>query len=172
MAAVAHERAPAAARVLVGGLGLGFTLAEVLARFAHGALVEVAELMPVLIDWHAGPLAALTGAPLADPRVRVLCEDVRETLARGKGAYDVVLLDVDNGPAALTQPGNGALYTARGIALCRDALRPGGVLVVWSRGPAPGYAALLERAGLLVDALPARAHAGRGARHVLLVAQR
>jgi spermidine synthase len=157
-----------ASRVLVGGLGMGFTLRAALD--ACPGEVTVAELIPAVIAWNEGPLAPLAGAPLADPRARIHHGDVADAL-RSPAAWDAVLLDVDNGPDAFTQASNSRLYTPDGLKRTRMALKPGGVLVVWSAYPSPDFLGRLRRAGLRGEAHTVRAHAGRGARHTLYVAQ-
>ena len=166
-------RAPRARAVLVGGLGMGFTLRAVLDRLPPDAKVVVVELVPELATWNRGPLAPLAGRPLEDPRVRLQHGDVLARLAEARAAYDAILLDVDNGPAAVGRPGNGQLYGEDGVRACRDALRRGGVLAVWSAGPDAAYLRRLERAGLAPAAEPvgARSDAG-GTRHVVLLGQK
>jgi len=111
---------------------MGFTLRATLDTLPPSATVIVAELLPAVVDWNRGVLGPLAGEPLRDRRVSVALGDVSETLRAHRHAFDVVLLDVDNGPAAFTSPANGALYGDRGLALIRRALKPGGVLAVWS----------------------------------------
>lgn len=120
------------ARVLVGGLGMGFTLRATLDMLRSDASVEVAELIPEVVEWNRGPLADLAQRPLDDPRTVVRNEDVRATLRRARDAYDAVLLDVDNGPVALTTSSNEALYSNLGLRTIARALRRQGVLAVWS----------------------------------------
>jgi spermidine synthase len=119
-------------RVLVGGLGMGFTLRAVLDLLPADAVVTVAELVPAVIEWNRKPLAALAAHPLKDPRVRVEIADVGFTLRANPARFDVVLLDVDNGPAAFTDAANEGLYDNGGVAAAYAALRPGGTLAVWS----------------------------------------
>lgn len=128
----AHLVAQPNARVLVGGLGMGFTLRAALDVLPSDATVEVAELIPEVVEWNRGPLADLAKRPLDDPRTVVRIEDVRETLRRARDAYDAILLDVDNGPVALTTESNDALYNNLGLRTIARALRPKGVLAVWS----------------------------------------
>ncbi len=118
--------------VLVGGLGMGFTLRATLDFLPQDAMVVVAELVPAVVEWNRGPLGPLAGHPLKDKRVRVDVGDVAVTLSSSPGRFDVVLLDVDNGPAAFTASGNAGLYGDRGLAAARAALKMGGVLAVWS----------------------------------------
>jgi spermidine synthase len=118
--------------VLVGGLGMGFTLRATLDLLPPDATVVVAEIVPAVVEWNRGPLAPLAGEPLKDTRVRVEIDDVAVTLASSRGKFDAVLLDVDNGPTAFGASNNGALYDARGIAVAHAALKINGVLAVWS----------------------------------------
>ena len=118
--------------VLIGGLGMGFTLRATLDLLPPGATVVVAELLPAVVEWNHGALGALAGSPLKDQRVRVEVSDVAATLCANRGRFDAVLLDVDNGPAAFTSPTNAALYSDAGLATVRAALTPDGVVAVWS----------------------------------------
>jgi spermidine synthase len=118
--------------VLIGGLGMGFTLRAALDRLPADATVVVCELVPAVVEWNRGPLAPLAGYPLKDRRVSIDVGDVAATLGASRDRFDAVLLDVDNGPAAFTAERNAALYADRGLAAARAALKPGGVLAVWS----------------------------------------
>jgi spermidine synthase len=158
----------AAPRVLVGGLGMGYTLRAALDALPAGASVIVAELVPELVAWNRGPLAHLAGRPLEDPRVTLEVGDVGALLRRATVRFDAILLDVDNGPAALTRRANQVLYGATGLATARRALRRGGVFAVWSAAPDDLFRARLARAGFEVEvvAAPARGPAG-GTRHTI-----
>ena len=159
------------ARVLVGGLGMGFTLAAALKTLGKDAEVVVAELVPGVVEWNRGPLGEAAGRPLEDPRSRVSLGDVGELLRREPGGFDAIMLDVDNGPEGLTQRENDWLYSPRGLAAAQQALRPDGVLAVWSAGPDPAFTERLRRVGLLVEEVTVRAHrAGKGARHRIWLA--
>jgi spermidine synthase len=160
--------------VLLGGLGLGFTLRAALDRLPQDARAILVEVVPAIVEWNRGPLAELAGRPLDDPRVRVQVSDVRARIAEARGAFDAILLDVDNGPSALVQAANDALYGDTGVRACREALRVGGVLAVWSAGPDEEYRARLERAGFAVEeeSVPARGAGGGGPRHVIIVAKK
>jgi spermidine synthase len=161
------------ARVLIGGLGMGFTLAAALHRLGEGSLVEVAELVPAVVVWNRGVLAHLAGHPLADERVTIREVDVAQVLKEMRGAYDAILLDVDNGPDSLTNKGNAWLYGHGGLATVFAALRPGGVLGVWSAGPDRAFVGRLRGAGFGVDEIRVRARApGKGARHTIWIAVR
>jgi spermidine synthase len=158
--------------VLVGGLGLGFTLRAVLDRVPPDSRVIVAELMPELVEWNRGPVARLAGRPLDDPRVRIQVGDVFERIAEAHGAFDAILLDVDNGASPIGHPANKRLYGSRGVRACAEALHRGGVLGVWSAGPDEPYRERLERAGLEARSVVVPARHGGGGRHVLIVARK
>ena len=169
--ACARIRDRPAPHVLIGGLGMGFTLRAALAELGPATTVTTAELVPEVVAWARGPMAALFGGSLDDPRVRIHEGDVAELIASGAAAYDAVLLDVDNGPAGLTRKANDDLYDARGLEAARRALRPGGVLAVWSSAPDAGFTRRLRRAGFAVEETQVRARGGRrGARHVIWIA--
>ena len=158
----------AGARVLIGGYGMGFTLRAALAAFGAGAAVTVAELVPQILAWARGPMADLTAGCLDDARVTLVEGDVAAVIANARGAYDAILLDVDNGPDGLTRLGNDRLYTARGLAAARAALAPGGILAVWSAGPDPRFTRRLADAGFVVEEVAVRARSnGKGPRHVI-----
>ena len=127
-------------RVLVGGLGMGFTLAAALRTLPASARVEVAELVPAVIEWNRGPLAHLAGRPLDDPRVTVHAGDVGDSIRVKRARLDAILLDVDNGPNGLTRAENDGLYSARGLAEAMSALKPGGLFGVWSVQPDAEFA--------------------------------
>ena len=158
---------PAGARVLIGGLGLGYTLRAALDGLSAGATVQVAEIVPAVVAWNRGPLAHLAGRPLDDARVTLEPHDVGAVMKRGP-RWDAILLDVDNGPAALTRKANQSLYGDTGLATARRALRPGGVLAVWSASPDHAFEKRLARAGFTASAIdtPARGRAG-GPLHTL-----
>ena len=158
----------ARARVLIGGYGMGFTLRAALAAFGAEATLTVAELVPQILAWARGPMADLTAGCLDDARVTLVEGDVAAVIERRAGAYDAILLDVDNGPDGLTRLGNDRLYTARGLAAARAALTPGGILAVWSAGPDPRFARRLADAGFAVEEVAVRARSnGKGPRHVI-----
>jgi spermidine synthase len=158
-------------RVLIGGLGMGFTLRAALDTLPAGARIVVAELVPAVVEWNRGPLGPLAGHPLDDPRVHVEIGDVAATLRSSPRRFDAVLLDVDNGPAALCAPGNAGLYTEPGIATARASLKPGGVLAIWSAGDVRQFGRRLRTAGFDVVTERVRSHRGKsGGRHSILVA--
>jgi len=162
-----------APRMLIGGLGMGFTLRAALAVLPPKAALVVAELAPAVIAWARGPLAGLFEGALEDPRVQVREGDVAETISAARGAYDAILLDVDNGPGGLNREANDGLYSAAGLAAARAALAPGGVLAVWSAAPDAPFVNRLRKAGFAVEEKRVRAtRSGRGARHVIWLARR
>lgn len=161
------------ARVLIGGYGMGFTLRAALAVLGSNAKVTVAELVPKIVDWARGPMAALTNGCLDDPRVKVVFDDVGRVIADGQNAYDAILLDVDNGPDGLTRVGNDSLYSMRGLDLARQALRPGGILAVWSAASDPAFARRMRDSGFQVEEVAVRARQnGKGPRHVIWFGKR
>lgn len=148
-----------AARVLIGGLGLGFSLRRVLERLGPGAAVEVAELLPEVVAWNRELLGALNGPLLEDPRVEVFTGDVFDCIQRaGAGRYDAILLDVDNGPTSLVQPQNARIYGRKGFSLVRRALKAGGRAAYWSAEREGAFRASFSRAGFRVEEVPAQAH--------------
>lgn len=160
-------------RILIGGLGMGFTLRAALSVLGERAQVVVAELVPAVVDWARGPMAELHGASLTDPRVKIEVTDVGQIIRAARGSFDAILLDVDNGPDGLTRESNDGLYSRAGLLAARDALRPGGVLAVWSSGPDRKFTEILRRAGFGVEDVNTRANGKRGgARHVIWVATR
>lgn len=168
-----HLQALADGRVLVGGLGMGYTLAATLAQVGPDASVVVAELVPAVVQWNRDHLGAFAGHPLDDPRTVVHVGDVAGLLRREHTAYDAILLDVDNGPEGLTHRANDWLYGTEGLEAAYDALRPKGVLAVWSAGPDAAFAERLRHTGFTVEEHRVRAHRkGKGATHVIWLAQR
>lgn len=157
-----------APRVLIGGYGMGFTLRAALAAAGKHAELVVAELVPKIIEWARGPMVELTAGCLDDPRVRVELDDVAAVIGRGRGTYDAILLDVDNGPDGLTRDANDRLYSPRGLEAARAALKPGGVLAVWSAAPDVRFARRFGEAGFAVEEVGVRARGnGKGPRHVI-----
>ena len=158
------------ARVLIGGLGMGFTLASVLAEVGERAEVTVAELIPEVVEWNRGPLGKCSGYPLNDPRTKVHIGDVAKLLQAQRGYFDVIALDVDNGPEGLTQSANDWLYSTAGIIAAQEALTPDGVLAYWSAGPDQAFHDRLRRCGFLVEEKVVFAHGKKGARHTIWLA--
>ena len=167
-----QARVRAAPRVLVGGLGMGFTLRAALDTLPAAAEVVVAELVPAVVDWNRGPLGPLAGHPIDDPRVRVHIGDVAAVWRSRTDSFDAVLLDVDNGLVAMTTPANAGLYRPSGVEAVRRALRPGGVLACWSAGGDPAFERRLRGAGLRVERHSVRSRGTRGARHTIFLAHR
>ena len=154
--------------LLIGGLGMGFTLRAALAVLGAEARITVAELVPAVIAWARGPMADIFGDSLNDPRVDVREADVADVIGARASAFDAILLDVDNGPEGLIRKANDALYDPKGLKAIRRALRPGGVLAVWSSGPHPAFTKRLRDAGFDVNEVNLRATTRRsGARHVI-----
>jgi spermidine synthase len=154
--------------LLIGGLGMGFTLRAALAVLGSDARIVVAELVPAVIAWARGPMAAIFGDCLTDPRADIREADVVEMVQSHKSAFDAILLDVDNGPEALIRKANDALYDLNGLKAILRALRPGGVLAVWSSGPNSSFSRRLRNAGFDVNEVAIRATTKRsGARHVI-----
>jgi spermidine synthase len=162
----------AAPTILIGGLGMGFTLRAALAEVPPQATVVVAEIVPAVIRWARGRMADMFGGSLDDPRVSVHEGDVGELIGAGPAAYDAILLDVDNGPEGLSRPDNDSLYDTAGLGLARRALRPGGVLGVWSSSRSSAFTQRLRKVGFNVEEVTARAHARRGAKHTVWLAVR
>lgn len=160
-------------RMLIGGLGMGFTLRAALAVLGPKAEIVVAELVPSVVAWARGEMAEMFGDSLTDPRVTIRAEDVGQIIRSARAAYDTILLDVDNGPEGLTRESNDALYDLKGLTAARVALRAGGVLAVWSSEPHPRFTQRLRKAGFDVNEVPVRANGPRGgARHVIWIAVR
>jgi spermidine synthase len=168
-------RAVAGARVLIGGLGMGFTVRAALRTLGDDARVDVAELVPAVVRWNRGVLAPLAGAPLEDRRVHVIEKDVAHVLKDATShhdGYDAILLDVDNGPSALSSPLNARLYDDAGLARALRALRAGGVLATWSTSDDPKYTQRLNKAGFTTHLERPSARLGGGGRHVVWLARK
>ena len=162
---------PPRPRLLIGGLGMGFTLRAALAELGEEAEVTVAELVPAVVDWARGPMAGLFGTSLSDRRVSLVEADVAELIADPRSAYDAILLDVDNGPDGLSRKSNDRLYRSEGLASARAALRPDGLLAIWSSAPDKAFSQRLRKTGFSAEEIPVRAHGGRsGARHLIWLA--
>jgi len=158
------------ARVLIGGLGMGFTLAAVLKEVGKRAEVTVAELIPEVVEWNRGPLGDFSGRPLDDPRTHVHVGDVAKLLRTSHNCYDIIALDVDNGPEGLTNRANDWLYSMSGIATAQDALTPTGILSYWSADSDPAFHDRLRCCGFIVDEVSVFAHGKKGARHTIWLA--
>ena len=168
-----HVRGRERPHLLVGGLGMGFTLAAVLAHAVPQARVTVAELFPAVVRWNRDYMGKVAGFPLDDARVDVLEQDVGRVMSEHRDSFDAVMLDVDNGPSAFTQDDNDALYSLRGLKTAFEALKPGGVLTVWSASSDPAFTRRMTEAGFAVTQQRAGSHkAQRGNRHVIWVGVR
>jgi len=155
--------------VLVGGLGMGFTLRAALDLMPPSGSVTVAELIPEVVEWNRGPLAELAGRPLEDPRTRLEIADVGAVIRAGAGRFDAILMDVDNGPEAFTFDANSGLYSAAGLAAIHRALKAGGTMALWSSFDDRGFVGRLNRHGFQARAQRARAHGGKGWRHTIFL---
>ncbi|MHA6685884.1 polyamine aminopropyltransferase [Mesorhizobium sp. A556] len=165
-------RGRTASKILIGGLGMGFTLRAALAALGSDAGITVAELVPAVVAWARGPMTAVFGTCLDDPRVSIRETDVGLLIRAEPAAWDVILLDVDNGPEGLTREANDALYDPRGLSQAHTALKAGGVLAVWSSAPNAGFTRRLTRTGFTVEEVGIRANGKRGARHTIWLATR
>jgi spermidine synthase len=160
-----------AAKVLVGGLGMGFTLRAALAAYGPGARIDVSELVPAIVRWARGPMAELFGQSLDDPRVTIIEKDIGAVMKTGR--WDTILLDVDNGPEGLTRESNDRLYTLAGLGRAHEALLPGGILAVWSAFRDDRFTRRLGQAGFKVEELTVRARQGdKGPKHTIWLATR
>ncbi|HLK63031.1 MAG TPA: hypothetical protein VKU19_06305 [Bryobacteraceae bacterium] len=167
--ACAHLQDVARSRILIGGLGFGFTLKAALAAAPADATVVVAEISRAVIEWNHNPRYPFSADALADPRVILRQQDVVEAVGASRGIYDAIALDVDNGPNALSTDGNFRLYNDSGLRQARAALRPGGCLALWSAAPDPSFERFLAAAGFTVTVERSRAHGKRGRWHTIFV---
>ena len=163
-------------RVLIGGLGMGYSVRTALDILDNDAQVVVAELVPAVVEWNRGVLADLAGRPLDDRRVELHVGDVVQLIKTARGEYDAIMIDIDNGAEAIVRKGNDWLYSLPGLTTTYAALRPGGIMAMWSAGPQPAFVRLLRRAGFEVDEVKVRARGGSnrkgGAHHVVWIATR
>jgi len=159
-------------RVLIGGLGMGFTLASALKHLGSNAEVVVAELVPGVIEWNRGPLGAKAGYPILDPRANVRSIDVAKLLQAEPQGFDAIMLDVDNGPEGLTQKGNSWLYSMEGLQVCQQALRSQGILAVWSASADRKFSDRLRKAGFKAEEVQVYAHGNKGTRHTIWIAEK
>ena len=158
-------------QILIGGLGMGFTLRAALAELGSDAQITVAELIPAVVTWARGPMAEVFGDSLTDPRVKIFEGDVGGLIRSSRSAYDAILLDVDNGPEGLTRKTNDSLYDLPGLSSARAALTPRGVFAVWSSAPNKAFTQRLRKVGFGVDEVGARANGTRrGGRHTIWIA--
>lgn len=159
-------------RVLIGGLGMGFTLASALKHLGNDAEVHVAELVPGVIEWNRGPLGEKSGMPINDPRTRIRLGDVAAILRDEPQGFDAIMLDVDNGPEGLTRKGNSWLYSSAGLETCARALRSKGVLAVWSASADRAFSQRLAQSGFKAEEVQVFAHGNRGTRHTIWIADK
>ena len=175
LATMAAERIKGvkAPHVLIGGYGMGFTLRAALQVLPPQARITVVELVPEIIEWARGPMAEIAAGCLDDPRVHLMQGDVATWIAGAPGEYDAILLDVDNGPDGLVREENNSLYTGSGLREAKSALRPGGVVAIWSAGPDPAFTRRLQKTGFAVDEVKVAARSnGKGPKHVIWFASR
>lgn len=166
----AHIKGVENTKVLVGGLGMGFTLAAALQTISISSQVVVAELIPEVVEWNKGPLGECAGRPLADNRVQIYLGDVAKLSKTKQATYDAILLDVDNGPEGFTQADNSKLYSNKSLQAMQQTLHPGGVLAIWSAWYDPKFSIQLKKARFKVDEKTVRAHKGRGSNHTIYLA--
>ena len=157
------------ARVLIGGLGLGFTLRAALKNLAADAAVTVAEMMPAVVGWNREPEYKLGKDALADPRVKVIVGDVTDVLRNSRREFDSIILDIDNGASGLSAASNSRLYKAVGLATIRSALRPEGCLAIWSASDDPPFVQVLHQSGFTVTVERARTHPGGGSWNAIFI---
>ncbi|MCR8922917.1 hypothetical protein NO559_09045 [Dasania sp. GY-MA-18] len=168
----AHINNSDQAQVLVGGLGMGYTLAAALQAVNSNSQVTVAELIPEVVSWNQGPLGECAGNPLQDSRSKVHVGDVAELLKGQQQAYDAILLDVDNGPEGLTHSDNNWIYSTAGLDAIYNSLRPEGMAAIWSAGPDSLFVIRLKKAGFKVEVRTVRARPGKGSRHTIFLAKK
>jgi len=168
----AHLPSQPHAHVLVGGLGMGYTLASALKSVSTTSHVTVAELIPEVVTWNQGPLGQCANYPLNDPRTKVHIGDVKELLVAGQTQFDAILMDVDNGPEGLTHKNNNWLYSEQGLQAIYNTLLPKGVLAVWSAGPDYLFSVRLKNIGFKVDTKVVRARPGKGSKHSIFLAKK
>jgi spermidine synthase len=168
----AHIKNKENAEVLVGGLGMGYTLATALACVTASSRVTVAELIPEVVEWNRGPLGECAGKPLADERSHVRLGDIAELIKQQQPDFDAILLDVDNGPEGITNNDNNWLYSSAGLSVLYNSLSPKGVLAVWSAGPDSQFMNQLKKAGFKVTNKMVRARPGKGSRHIIFIAKK
>lgn len=172
MMSLACPRPPADACILIGGLGMGYTLAATLDLLPPGGSVVVSELVPEVVDWNRGPLGPLAGHPLEDPRSNLVVGDVADVIQASESRFDAVLLDVDNSVDSFTVAGNSRLYTPEGLAAAHRSLRPRGALAIWSVGTERTFERRLRAAGFTASTHPVRGRDNRGGHYSVLVGRR
>jgi spermidine synthase len=168
----AHIKPHHDAHILVGGLGMGYTLAAALKAVNADSVVTVAELIPEVVKWNEGPLGHCAGKPLQDPRTQVHIGDVKELLTSRQPRFDAILLDVDNGPKGLTHSDNDWIYSEDGLKDIYDTLNPNGMLAIWSAGPDYLFSVRLKKIGFRVDTRDVQARPGKGSKHTIFLAKK
>jgi spermidine synthase len=168
----AHIKPHHDAHILVGGLGMGYTLAAALKAVNADSVVTVAELIPEVVKWNEGPLGHCAGKPLQDPRTKVHIGDVKELLTSRQPRFDAILLDVDNGPKGLTHSNNDWIYSEDGLKDIYDTLNPNGMLAIWSAGPDYLFSVRLKKIGFRVDTRDVQAGPGKGSKHTIFLAKK
>ena len=159
--------------LLIGGYGMGFTLRAAQEKLPNDAVITVCELVPGIIEWARGPMAEIAAGCLDDPRVEIVMQDVADEIAAGLGTFDAILLDVDNGPEGLVRDANEQLYTPRGLRQAKNALKPGGILAIWSATADPAFTMRLKKCGFGVDEVKVAARSnGKGGKHTIWFATR
>jgi spermidine synthase len=168
----AHIKPHHDAHILVGGLGMGYTLSAALKAVNADSVVTVAELIPEVVKWNEGPLGHCAGKPLQDPRTKVHIGDVKELLTSRQPRFDAILLDVDNGPKGLTHSDNDWIYSEDGLKDIYDTLNPNGMLAIWSAGPDYLFSVRLKNIGFRVDTRDVQARPGKGSKHTIFLAKK
>ena len=168
----AHIKPHHDAHILVGGLGMGYTLAAALKAVNTDSVVTVAELVPEVVKWNEGPLGNCAGNPLQDPRTKVHMGDVKQLLTARQPSFDAILLDVDNGPKGLTHADNDWIYSEDGLKDIYDTLNPNGMLAIWSAGPDYLFSVRLKKIGFRVDTRDVQARPGKGSKHTIFLAKK
>ncbi|MFT6283750.1 MAG: spermidine synthase [Arenicella sp.] len=168
----AHIKPHHDAHILVGGLGMGYTLAAALKAVNADSLVTVAELVPEVVKWNEGPLGNCAGNPLQDSRTKTHIGDVKELLTTRQPTFDAILLDVDNGPKGLTHSDNNWIYSEDGLKDIYDTLNPNGMLAIWSAGPDYLFSIRLKKIGFRVDTRDVQARPGKGSKHTIFLAKK
>ena len=172
MMPLACPEPPADACVLIGGLGMGFTLGATLALLPPKGKAIVAELVPEIVEWNRGPLGPLAGNPLSDPRTEVIIEDVATVIRDSNDRFDAILLDVDNGPDSFSVKGNSRIYSPDGLDAAHRSLRTGGALAIWAVGTSRAFEPDLRRAGFDAVTHPVRGHRRRGGHYSVIVGRK
>ena len=172
LATLTCARLPEKSWILIGGLGMGYTIAAALMNLDTDAHVVVSELSSKVVEWNRGPLGELAGRPMDDPRVEIRVEDVARIIKEKSRAYNAILLDIDNGPETLSGGARNRLYSKTGLKEIKNALRPGGVFALWSSYSNPAFTRQLQGAGFDAEEVGIRAHGEKGKKHTIWIAQK